>query len=136
MSDVQFSVPFVRGKARARFSRSGHTYTPTDTENAMGAIQLAYRAAAGSKCAPEGRPVTVFITTIRALPKSRKKSIQEEHDIFKPDADNIAKLVLDALNGVAWADDTQVTTLSVSKGMRRRGLSDETCVHVMWGDGE
>lgn len=33
----------------------------------------------------------------------------------KPDADNIAKIVLDALNGVAYTDDTQVVNLSVQK---------------------
>ena len=33
----------------------------------------------------------------------------------KPDADNIAKIVLDALNGVAYTDDTQVINLSVQK---------------------
>lgn len=29
------------------------------------------------------------------------------------DIDNLAKLVLDALNGVAWEDDRQITTLTV-----------------------
>ena len=33
----------------------------------------------------------------------------------KPDADNLAKTVLDALNGVLWADDSQVVDLVVSK---------------------
>ena len=33
----------------------------------------------------------------------------------KPDIDNIAKAVLDALNGVAYGDDNQVTALEVSK---------------------
>lgn len=33
----------------------------------------------------------------------------------KPDVDNIVKIVLDALNGLAWHDDAQVTFLAVSK---------------------
>jgi Holliday junction resolvase RusA-like endonuclease len=33
----------------------------------------------------------------------------------KPDADNIAKLILDALNRVAWDDDSQVVDLRVKK---------------------
>ena len=33
----------------------------------------------------------------------------------KPDCDNLAKTVLDALNGVLWLDDAQVVDLSVSK---------------------
>lgn len=33
----------------------------------------------------------------------------------KPDCDNIAKIVLDALNGLAYDDDSQVTDLEVHK---------------------
>lgn len=33
----------------------------------------------------------------------------------KPDADNIAKLILDALNRVAWEDDAAVVDLRVKK---------------------
>ena len=34
---------------------------------------------------------------------------------MKPDCDNIAKAVLDALNGLAYKDDSQVTELTVRK---------------------
>ena len=43
----------------------------------------------------------------------------------KPDADNIAKSVLDALNGLAYADDKQIVTLVVDKY-----YDEEPCVHV------
>lgn len=43
----------------------------------------------------------------------------------KPDLDNVAKIILDALNEVAWVDDTQVVSLSV-----RRVWSDEEYVCV------
>lgn len=33
----------------------------------------------------------------------------------KPDTDNIAKSILDALNGIAYNDDKQVVTLIVQK---------------------
>ena len=33
----------------------------------------------------------------------------------KPDADNIAKAVCDALNGIAYKDDSQVVDLTVRK---------------------
>ena len=33
----------------------------------------------------------------------------------KPDIDNVAKIVLDALNGVAWTDDKCVVDLHVAK---------------------
>ena len=33
----------------------------------------------------------------------------------KPDCDNIAKIILDSLNGIAYADDKQIISLSVEK---------------------
>ena len=38
----------------------------------------------------------------------------------KPDTDNIAKICLDALNGVAYDDDSQVTVLLVLKKWSER----------------
>lgn len=39
---------------------------------------------------------------------------REPHD-HKPDADNLAKSVKDALSGLLWRDDSQVSELLVSK---------------------
>lgn len=46
--------------------------------------------------------------------------MQSEPDIFKPDVDNIAKNVLDALNGVAFTDDRFVVSLLIEKRPRTR----------------
>ena len=43
-----------------------------------------------------------------------KKGIPVFH-AKKPDADNVSKFVLDALNGVFWRDDSQVAELTVLK---------------------
>ena len=75
-------------------------------------------------------PVTVEIVTERQVPKS--KSVSSEPDTFKPDADNVAKLVLDALNGIAWADDSQVTHLEVRQQDRQRDAKERTVVTVSW----
>lgn len=64
--------------------------------------------------------ISVSIAVFRALPKSRPKKIASEPDTVKPDVDNIAKTVLDALNGVAYADDSQVVRLVVNKFPRER----------------
>lgn len=133
---TSFEVPFVRGKARVRFYRRGNhvgTYTDDATVEGMALIRKAFIDAGGTK-APKGEPVAVHIHAARHLPESRPKRIDAEPDTFKPDVDNIAKLVLDALNGVAWADDTQVTLLIVSKAPRWRGADDVTSVAIAWGD--
>ena len=55
---------------------------------------------------------------------------ERENDTFKPDVDNIAKAVLDALNGVAFEDDSQVVRLRCSKHPRKRRESDRTLVRI------
>ena len=40
---------------------------------------------------------------------------QEEYPLKKPDVDNVAKIILDALNGIAYRDDKQVVELYVKK---------------------
>lgn len=54
------------------------------------------------------------------IPKSTPKKniptmLQENKVTKKPDCDNIAKIILDALNGVAYDDDKQVVELIVRK---------------------
>lgn len=39
----------------------------------------------------------------------------EEYPCKKPDLDNIAKIILDSLNGIAYKDDSQVVELNISK---------------------
>lgn len=127
-------VPFVHGKGRPRFVRAkGRAYTPDKTAEAMAAIRAAWTDATDER-APRGTPVSVTIMTTRPLPKSRPKRVVREADVFRPDADNLAKCALDALNGVAWDDDTQVTRLNVMKLDRFEGAHEQTTITVSWED--
>ena len=117
----------VRGKGRPRFTRGGHAYTPKGTRDYERAIREAYENAPDSPPEPFSGPIDVTIVTSRQLPKSTPKSVIREPDTHKPDVDNIAKVVLDALNGVAWHDDAQVTSLTVVKLDRERR---EECLRV------
>lgn len=91
------------------------------------AIALAFEEADGV-AAPKGVPVAVRIT-------ASKSSIKHIGDPFttKPDADNIAKLVLDALNGKAWHDDSQITSLDVTKLYHTQFVNRITVV-IEWSD--
>ena len=100
-------------------------------------IQTAYRNACvkqhgGQVCAPSGVPVTMVIEAYSPLPESRPKRVQSEPFTVKPDADNIAKLVLDALNGYAYADDKQVVRLTTIKHERVRGIEPQTHITVTY----
>lgn len=121
MSSVSFDVwGKVRGKGRPRFTRGGHAYTPKGTRDYERSIREAFENAPGRPPEPFSGPIAVSIMTYRQLPKSTPKSVCSEPDTHKPDADNVAKIVLDALNGVAWEDDAQVVSLTVSKLRRTR----------------
>lgn len=71
------------------------------------------------------KPVRVRIEAYFPVPKSFSKKRAAEafagvlHPQKKPDADNIAKIICDALNNVAYHDDTQVIELFVVKKYAR-----------------
>lgn len=78
-------------------------------------------------------PVRVEITTFAACPKShhrKREPIPEGPCTSKPDADNIAKIVCDALNGVAWHDDAQVVELIVVKRVAAQGHPPRVVVRI------
>lgn len=110
-----------QGKARPRFSRrSGHTYTPQKTVDYESRIREAFLEAGGEKL-ERNCYVSVSVTAYFPIPQSWpkiKRAWAEERIIepgVKPDADNILKAVLDALNGVAYEDDSQVILVKVWK---------------------
>ena len=105
-------------KGRPRFTRRGHAYTPAKTAEYERNIRDYYTTQEGKMF--EG---AIFVKIIFAMPipKSFSKKVQQQislgeyKHIKKPDADNMAKSVLDALNGVAFTDDSLITHLTVAK---------------------
>ena len=109
------------GKGRPRFKRMGNfvqIYTPEKTAEYEKLVRLRFQNAGG---AITDKPVRVEITAFFAPPKSTKKRDKAEmlmNKILptkKPDCDNIAKIILDALNQIAYKDDSQVIELIVKK---------------------
>ena len=114
MARVAFTVPGrPKGKARHRTTRSGRTYTPAKTAAAEREIAQLFRIAARSLPLMTGA-VSLSVEAVFRVPKSwsakgRANALAGDVPFDgKPDADNILKLVMDALNGVAWVDDCQV----------------------------
>lgn len=66
-------------------------------------------------------PLRVEVTAYYMVPASCTRKRRADmlsgklRPLKKPDADNVAKAVLDALNGVAYKDDAQVVELLVTK---------------------
>ncbi len=111
----------IKGKGRPRFNRqTGSVYTPAETKEYESIIASTYVILNGKRI-PKGTPVDIYIFACFAIPKSWPKDrrerclLDQEKPLKKPDIDNIAKIVLDALNGVAYDDDTQVVTCRCEK---------------------
>lgn len=114
-----------QGKARPRFSRkSGTVYTPAKTAKYEKEIRQSFLAA-GGKLIPDGSYVAVTVDAYFKIPKSyiKRKRLACEQSIKrpdkKPDIDNILKVVLDALNKVAYEDDKQVIEVICRKWYSR-----------------
>ena len=68
--------------------------------------------------------VNVVIEAVFVRPKyhKTKRGVKvTAPEIPRQDVDNVAKAVLDALNGVAWVDDTQVARLVIEKSYGDEG---------------
>lgn len=124
-----FTLDFVPTKRRPRFTRRGMAYDPPENAREARLIRAALKSQCPDARAAEGG-VRVEVDVFRALPKSKPKKVKSEQDLCKPDADNIAKAILDALNGVAWRDDAQVWSLGVRKNPRTRRDHDSVLIRV------
>lgn len=105
-------------KERPHFNaRQGRTYTPKRTQDAERAIREAYQSQARNDWHDHTGEVRVAILVIRPLPKSRARKYAGSADLMAPDLDNLSKAFLDSLNGLAYADDRQVTRLLVCRNV-------------------
>lgn len=124
MCKIYFDVPGKpQGKARARTVRNNDktvSYTPDSTVLYENLIKTCYMSVS-KKIYRNKEPLSIHITAYFSPPVSTSKKkcammlAGSEYPVKKPDADNIAKVVCDALNGVAYLDDTQVCCLTVDK---------------------
>lgn len=115
------------GKQRPKFNRyTGTAYTPSKTINYETLVKHEYMSKYGKMAFDDDSCIQAWIKAYFRMPKTdfskhglsksgRKKAERMFKCNAKADADNIAKACLDALNGVAYPDDRQITSLIVSK---------------------
>ncbi len=115
MANIEFFIPGIpkpKGRARSARLKTGKTihYTPEQTEtweNILYSRSLAYKPDKPLDC-----PLSVYLHFWLPRPKNPKNKL---HPVTRPDLDNLAKSVIDALNGVFWVDDSRI----VLKGLRK-----------------
>lgn len=109
----------IKGKARPRHNtKTGRTFTPADTVQYENWVRLCYQEQDGRYFEGAVRAkITAYYKVPKSYSKKRVQAIREclDQPQKKPDSDNIAKIILDSLNKIAYEDDSQVVELKVFK---------------------
>lgn len=130
--EASISVPMekIMGKQRPRMNtRTRRTYTPSDTKRAESAIRKAFTDKYGMTFSTWDGIVIAHIVSYRPLFKSNPKYWEGRADLGKPDWDNIGKLACDALNGIAYVDDSQIEK-GITEKERRTPFGTEPRIDI------
>jgi Holliday junction resolvase RusA-like endonuclease len=132
-------LPVAQPRHRTRIASNGGrmlamAYTPTNSP--VNAFKAAVRLAAASACqgAPLDGPVAMTLEFCFPRPKSKRwktRPMPRLRHTSKPDCDNLAKSVCDALTGLVFGDDAQVCDLGVAKWIAAGDEAAGTRV-VLW----
>lgn len=108
----------------------GRAYVPHDHAIHAYRGMIAAEAKKAGATPTDKAPLTVIIDFVFSRPKShfRKSGLRDDAPrLPRADCTNLAKGVEDALNGVAWVDDTQVGKLIIEKSY---GTEARTTVRI------
>lgn len=128
------------GKGRPKFDTRGpyvRAVTPQKTVNYETRVMMEYQAQCGGAFFHRNEALGMRITAYKQIPKStsKKRMLQMLEGLIrpgkKPDWDNIGKIVCDALNGIAFQDDSQIVS-----GTTIKKYSEQPRVEVeIWEEG-
>lgn len=118
---ISFEVPGTPvPQSRPRFTRQGHAYDTDKSRNYKALVRAeAVRKMGGRE--PAAGAVIARLAFYLPIPKSwsKKKRVMalrgEISPTGRPDTDNLVKSVTDAVNGVVYADDSQIINIIANK---------------------
>ena len=112
-----------QGKARPRFRKIGNyvsTYNTKQTKDYEELVKISVTEQCKDKLDKEYTGLVKI--HIKAYFKPNKSVSKKQYNLLigteflkKPDSDNIAKIICDSLNGLAYKDDSQVALLNIEK---------------------
>lgn len=120
INKVEFTIPGEpKAKQRPRVTKQGIAYTPKQTIEYENWVKQCYISEYGQTML-DGQikaEIKAYFRIPKSFSKKKRKLIElgELRPTKKPDTDNIAKSVLDSLNGIAYKDDSSIVELKVSK---------------------
>lgn len=127
---VKFSVVgkiYPKQRPRARVCGGyAHIYTPNETQEYESLIKQCAMLSGAGKEALDGA-FSIDITAYFEMPKSyskkkRQRLLEDGWCCNAKDIDNVAKIVLDALNGYIYTDDHKCVSLRVRKKWADNGI--------------
>lgn len=117
----------IKGKTKAKqsvkFTSGGIKYTPKDIVEYANLVKMSFISTfpAWNPSQFIDQPLSVVINVYKQIPASYSNKKRERalagkiRPTVKPDCDNIAKNINDALNGIAYPDDKQIVSLTINK---------------------
>ena len=109
----------IRGKQRPRFNtKTGRAFTSNQTINYENWIKQCYIEQSNKLLQGTIRArIEIYYSVPKSYSKRKIEAIKggTDYPMKKPDCDNVAKIVLDSLNKIAYDDDKQVVELTVLK---------------------
>lgn len=123
---IKFTVPGIPvGKGRPRITAT-HAYTPKRTKDYENLVRGCWLQQSNKRF-PEGTEMEMHVDAYFPVPKSasKKKHLEMAGAYYskKPDLDNVIKAIADALNGVAYDDDSHIVLVSGVKRFVNDGES-------------
>jgi len=114
LSFIVYGSPVPQGRPRF-FRRGNHvgTYDPDKSRTWKQDVKASVLDQLKKQVAILDGPLSVILDFYLPRPKSLPKKVQ--YHIKKPDADNLAKAIKDALRGIIYRDDSQIVILTVLK---------------------
>jgi Holliday junction resolvase RusA-like endonuclease len=108
-----FGLPIAQGRPRAFKTPAGQVrvYDPANARDWKRTVQA--QVISQKPAAPVDGPLAVALRFY--LPRPQSLPRRELFPAKRPDAENLAKAVLDAMEGVVYRDDAQIVRLNVSK---------------------
>lgn len=132
---IEFTVPAIPvAQPRQRsvaFAGRIRTYTPTKhpVNDFKASVRLV--AAQAWSGAPLDGPLSVAIAFVLPRPKAKIRKRGDNPRYWhtgRPDFDNLAKSLTDALTGLLWRDDSQLAMVAITKQVA--AADEQPCVGV------
>lgn len=92
-------------------------YTPRKTKDAEFKIAVDYKMQCGKMFLEKGIPIELRVKLYHGIPKSDTIKVKQQKEkgeirpMIRRDADNCLKTIMDALNKIAYDDDSQIVKI-------------------------